>query len=285
MQENTIQKTFRKTELYTSLPSGGQYWPPGTIDLDNPTKEIGIMPMTMLDEINMRTPDSLMNGQSIVSMIHSCCPQIKDAWQAPLLDIETILVGIRIATYGPQLDVSVRVPVVNETHDFTIDISEAINNLKPGTFAPNHTLTNGTQITIKPMTYKTMSETNIKNYEQARLATNLRNTDATEAQKMEEITKSFKNITNLTVKNMADQIAKVTIDTDVLSTPQEVYQYITNIPAPIAQEIKAVVTKQNGIGTMQPITVQVPKELIEKGAPETITQSLVLDQANFFVLN
>ena len=286
MENTGIQKSFRKIELYTTLPSGGSYWPDGSIDLSssNPSKEIGIMPMTMLDEINLRTPDSLMNGEAVVGIIKSCCPQIKDPWNAPLLDLETILVGIRIATYGPQLNVSVNVPEVNVPHEFTIDISDAIANLVPGTFMATHTLSNGHTINIKPMTYRTMTETNIKNYEQARLATNLKNTDLTEAQRMEEIQKSFKNITNLTIKNMADQVTSVkTLDGNV-STTSDVFQYVTNIPAPIAQEIKAIVTEQNRLGTMKPITIPVPEDLVKQGAPETITQSLMLDQANFFVL-
>lgn len=286
MENTGIQKSFRKIELYTTLPSGGAYWPDGSIDLSssNPSKEIGIMPMTMLDEINLRTPDSLMNGEAVVGIIKSCCPQIKDPWNAPLLDLETILVGIRIATYGPQLNVSVNVPEVNVQHEFTIDISDAIANLVPGTFMATHTLSNGHTINIKPMTYRTMTETNIKNYEQARLATNLKNTDLTEAQRMEEIQKSFKNITNLTIKNMADQVTSVkTLDGNV-STTSDVFQYVTNIPAPIAQEIKAIVTEQNRLGTMKPITIPVPEDLVKQGAPETITQSLMLDQANFFVL-
>jgi hypothetical protein len=286
MENTGIQKSFRKIELYTTLPSGGAYWPDGSIDLSssNPSKEIGIMPMTMLDEINLRTPDSLMNGEAVVGIIKSCCPQIKDPWNAPLLDLETILVGIRIATYGPQLNVSVNVPEVNVPHEFTIDISDAIANLVPGTFMATHTLSNGHTINIKPMTYRTMTETNIKNYEQARLATNLKNTDLTEAQRMEEIQKSFKNITNLTIKNMADQVTSVkTLDGNV-STTSDVFQYVTNIPAPIAQEIKAIVTEQNRLGTMKPITIPVPEDLVKQGAPETITQSLMLDQANFFVL-
>ena len=286
MEKTGIQKSFRKVELYTTLPSGGAYWPNGTIDLSsNPSKEIGIMPMTMLDEINLRTPDSLLNGEAVVSIIKSCCPQIKDPWQAPLLDLETILVGIRIATYGPQLDVSVNVPQVNVPHEFTIDISDAIANLVPGTFTATHTLSNGHTINIKPMTYRTMTETNIKNYEQARLATNLKNTEATEEQRMEEIQKSFKNITDLTIKNMADQVTSVDTEDGSISTTSEVFQYVTNIPAPIAQEIKAIVTEQNRLGTMKPITIPVPEDLVKQGAPETITQSLVLDQSNFFVLN
>jgi hypothetical protein len=101
---------------------------------------------------------------------------------------------------------------------------------------------------------------------------------------MEEIQKSFKNITNLTIKNMADQVTSVETPDGSVSTTSQVFQYVTNIPAPIAQEIKTIVTEQNALGTMKPVTIQVPEDLVKQGAPKTITQSLMLDQANFFVL-
>ena len=285
MQQTTSNKSYRKIVLYTTLPSNGEYWPQGTINISNPSKEIGIMPMTMLDEMNMRTPDALMNGEAIVAMIKSCCPDISDPWQAPLLDIETILVGIRVATYGPTLTVSTKIPVVNEVHEFSIDLSEAVSNLTQGTFKQEHVLQDGTAIKIRPMTYRTMTQTNIKNYEQARLATNLRSTDATEADKIAEIQKAFKQIASMTVQNIVDQIVSIKTPDAEYSMPNDVYEFVTNVPAPVAQEIKAIVTEQNKIGTMKPVNVQVPPQFVEKGAPKTVEQNLILDQSNFFVLS
>jgi hypothetical protein len=36
---------------------------------------------------------------------------------------------------------------------------------------------------------------------------------------------------------------------------------------------------------MKPVNVQVPPEFVEKGAPKTVEQNLILDQSNFFVLS
>jgi hypothetical protein len=51
---NPLAKHFRQASIYFKLPSGGQYWPPGSLDLP-PNSEIGVMSMTTKDEITLKT--------------------------------------------------------------------------------------------------------------------------------------------------------------------------------------------------------------------------------------
>jgi hypothetical protein len=62
------------------------------------------MSMTTKDEITLKTPDALLNGQGVVNVIESCCPAIKDAWAMPSIDVDATLIAIRIASYGNQMD-------------------------------------------------------------------------------------------------------------------------------------------------------------------------------------
>ena len=79
---NPLNKYFRQPAVYISLPSGGNY-PPHVVT-PSKTGELGVMPMTAKDEIRFKTPDALMNGVGVVDVIHSCIPDIKDAWQIKL---------------------------------------------------------------------------------------------------------------------------------------------------------------------------------------------------------
>ena len=114
MPENTnpLNKYFRQSAVYISLPTGGNYAP--TVLEKSQTGEIGVMPMTARDEIKFKTPDALMNGQGVVDVVESCIPQIKDAWQISNYDLDTILIAIRIATYGETMDINFNVPITNE---------------------------------------------------------------------------------------------------------------------------------------------------------------------------
>ena len=70
---NPLSKYFRQPAIYTTLPSEGEWYPEGSLKFDNlDAKELAIFPMTAKDEMTMNTPDSLMNGQSVVNVIKSC---------------------------------------------------------------------------------------------------------------------------------------------------------------------------------------------------------------------
>lgn len=113
MSQNPLARHFRQPKLFITLPSGGNYYPQGTLE---PTEnmQFPVFAMTAKDEIMFKTPDALLNGQSTVSVIQSCMPNIKNAWMVPSIDIDAILVAIRIATYGDKMDLEFKVPNTQE---------------------------------------------------------------------------------------------------------------------------------------------------------------------------
>lgn len=105
MNSNPLSQYFRQPAIYIKLPSQGNFYPDGAL-VAMPNGEYPVLPMTTLDEITYRTPDALFNGQAVVSVIESCMPNIKKGWAVPAVDLDTILVAIRIATYGNDLELS-----------------------------------------------------------------------------------------------------------------------------------------------------------------------------------
>ena len=106
---NPLQQYFRQPAIWLRLPSGGKFWPPGTLE---PTEnnEYPVLPMTTIDEITYRTPDALFNGQATVDVIQSCLPAIKDAWKMPMIDMNPVLVAIRIASSGHNINLESKCP-------------------------------------------------------------------------------------------------------------------------------------------------------------------------------
>jgi hypothetical protein len=123
MQPNPLSQFMRQASIYIKLPSGGLYYPPGTIQLPE-NKEIPVLPMSTRDEITVNTPDALMNGQGVVDMIHSCCPSIKNAWAVPIVDLDTILIGIRIASYGENMEYTSTCPKCENADNYEIDLRQ-----------------------------------------------------------------------------------------------------------------------------------------------------------------
>ena len=148
---NPLAKHFRQPAIYMKLPSGGKFWPEGSIDLPI-NFEIPVYPMTARDEITIRTPDALMNGQGIVDVIKSCCPNIIDPWQMPSVDVDSILLHIRIASYGNNMDFDTNCPKCNEESNFTLNISSLTAQIA----MPNYDQVlelDGLKIKIKPQPY------------------------------------------------------------------------------------------------------------------------------------
>ena len=125
---NPLNKYFRQPAVYVSLPTGGNY-PPHVIE-PSKTGELGVMPMTAKDEIRFKTPDALMNGEGVVEVIQSCVPSIKDAWQVKSYDLDTILIAIRIATYGETMDINFNVPIANEQSSHTLNLPAILEEIQ-----------------------------------------------------------------------------------------------------------------------------------------------------------
>ena len=94
---NPLQKYFRQPKIYLSLPSKGHWYPEGAIEMTE-NGELPVYAMTAKDELAFKTPDALLNGQSVVDVVKSCLPNIKDPWLMPSIDVDAILIAIRIAT-------------------------------------------------------------------------------------------------------------------------------------------------------------------------------------------
>jgi hypothetical protein len=125
---NPLRKYFRQPAIHLRLPSNGKFYPPGAIELP-PNGEVPIYPMTAVDEIITRTPDALFNGSSIVEIIASCVPAIKDAWQIPAVDLNALLTAVRLASYGHEMDIASRCPSCQVIDNFTVDLRAVLDSI------------------------------------------------------------------------------------------------------------------------------------------------------------
>jgi hypothetical protein len=124
--------------------------------------------MTSADEITLKTPDSLMNGTSVTSVIESCCPNIKNAWEMPSIDVDAILIAIRIATFGTGMDINVACPHCNQKNDYTFNLTTLLDQIQsPNYKAPVEV--DDLKIHLRPQRYFDVNKANMANYEEQRI--------------------------------------------------------------------------------------------------------------------
>ena len=125
---NPLEKYYRQPAIYIKLPSKGKYYP-AEVFTPTETGEIPVLPMTAKDELAFKTPDAMINGQATVDVIKSCVPNLKDPWKMVNYDTDVVLLAIRIATYGENMDIGFRVPVANDEQSHTLILPELLEQL------------------------------------------------------------------------------------------------------------------------------------------------------------
>ena len=129
MSNNPLTQYFRQPAIYVKLPSNGQHYPEAALKMPA-NNELPVYPMTAIDEITYRTPDALFNGNAVVNVIKSCIPSIQDPWAIPAMDVDTILVAIRIASYGHTMEISTSCPHCQHEADYGLDLRTVMERMR-----------------------------------------------------------------------------------------------------------------------------------------------------------
>ena len=109
---SALQKYYRKPKLFFKLPSQLHFYNDDQIDEEeelSSLKEVGVMPMTTLNELEMKNPEALINGTAIEHLIRDCTT-LKNINPKKLIksDVDALLVGIKMAS------------IDDHTHNFTV---------------------------------------------------------------------------------------------------------------------------------------------------------------------
>ena len=140
---NPLANYFRQPKLYLRLPSHGKFYPEGALDTSE-IDEYPVYAMTAKDELMFKTPDALMNGQATVEVIKSCVPAIKNPWQMPSLDLDAVLIAIRMATFGEQMEMHATCPSCQHFNDFTLNLVHYLDKIADTEY--------NTEINVSPLT-------------------------------------------------------------------------------------------------------------------------------------
>ncbi len=276
VNQNPLQKFMRQPSIYIKLPSGGLYYPPGALELPE-NKEIPILPMSTRDEITVNTPDALMNGQGVVDMIHSCCPNIKNAWTIPLTDLDTILIGIRIASYGHEMEYTSTCPKCDNADTYSIDLRLFMDMPVNISIYAQPFEYKGMKVYVQPIDYNTLNKQNLENFEQQRLITMVNDTELAAEEKQRRFAEIFNSMTNYTVANIAGSIEKiVTPDNVIVNNESHINEYVRNSERQFYEALKEYLDE---------VVKSVPDKTVSTSCAECqhkYDTPFTFDQSNFF---
>ena len=285
-QANPLSKYFRQPKLYITIPSGGKYYPQGAIDFPE-SGELPVFSMTAKDELVMKTPDALLNGQATVDVIQSCIPNIKDAWKMPSIDLDVCLIAIRLATYGEQMSLSIKTPVTGEEKDMAVDLRNLLDSFANLEYNDTVMLPEMT-IKLRPLSYQEFTKGALKTFEEQRIFNIVNDQKITEEDKLQAFTNSFVKLTELTVDMMVKGVSAIIInDTEseepiVVNSSDHIHEFIKNADKQFFNKVQEHLESEKRKFSIKPLIAQATPEEIEQGVPETYDVPITFDQANFF---
>ena len=273
-ENNPLRQYFRQPAIYIELPSQGKFYPQGALNMPQ-TNKLPVYPMTAIDEITYRTPDALFNGQATVNVIQSCVPDIKNAWSIPSMDVDTVLVSIRIASYGHEMGFSTQCPACQHVSDQAIDLRNVLDSMRPVDYAKP--ITSGDmEIYFRPMSYQNMSDNNKLQYENQKMLQNIPDGAGTDVDKMSALSKALQEVTAMTVKALAQSIAMVKTPTAMVSEPEFIEELLKNCDRKLFNEIRDYIVTNKAQSEMQPIKLICPE------CKHEYEQTVTLDMSSFF---
>lgn len=248
---NPLQQYFRRPALYVKLPHG-QY----STDIveQTPSGDLPVFPMTAIDDITAKTPDALMNGHAIADIIKSCVPNIKDPWKINALDLDALLVAIKMATSGGAMEIEVTCPKCTEPSSFDLNLSMVLNGFNSTQYKTPLTV-DGLKLYIAPLQYVDMNRANDKQFQIQRELKAI--ADMNDIDQRIEYSKQLQiKVAHMTMEFVAQSVTHIVLPDDTVVSDREfIDEYIKNIDRPVYERIRDHAVNIREASKIQPLDV------------------------------
>ena len=272
LPNNPLTQYFRQPAIHIRLPSQGKFYPQGTLSMP-PNGELPVLPMTSVDEITYRTPDALFNGSATASVIHSCIPSIRDPWSMPSIDIDSVLVAIRIASYGHGMDISTACPECKEVEDVTVDLRVVNDSLTTGDYEEKLQI-GDLEFYFRPLTFKSINDNNKIQMEQQQSIRSLESlNDVDRSEKVEELMKA---VNEATLSTVAKSIAAIKSPQALVTEYEYILDYLKNSDSTSFNQLKGRVIELKQQSEVKPLDITCTS------CKHEYKQTFTLDLSSFF---
>ena len=280
-QSNPLAMFMRQPKIYIRLPSNGEYWPEGSLQISE-TEEYPVFSMTAQDEMLLKIPDALMSGQAVVDVLQHCMPNIKNAWHTPAIDLDVILIAIRLATYGEIMKTPVKIGSIEM--DYSIDLRKVMDSLQRRIqWIPYIPVNEDLTLFVRPVNYKQLSQAAIQTFETQKIIQMSNDQNMNDEDKVKIFKESFSKLTNITIGTISSTIYKIDSSNGSTDNPVFIKEFIDNVDKEIFEKIQKHLESLRENNSVQPISIDVTDEMREKGITgDTIEIPLIFDASNFF---
>ena len=208
MSDNPLKSYVRTPKLQVLLPSRGKWGDAETAS--KITGEIPVYPMTSKDEVMIKNPDALLNGESVASVLRSCTG-IENVYDLTNNDVEFLLVAIRYATSGNEMEIDAVCPKDQHVNRVAVDLERILDSVEEMEKTYQTRLENGLKVNLKPMSFKNAQRLSLNAFQEATTLQTINDTKLPQTERIKVFNKSFEAIADLAVETMIDSIVSVIV--------------------------------------------------------------------------
>ncbi len=277
---NPLAQYYRRPGTYVELPSKGRFYkmPPKLSD----TNELAVYPMTARDEMALKNPDSLLNGEALKQVLSSVCPDIANVNEIPAPDIDTILVAMRMSSYGDdmELDVNHNCEESNgRSQRVTVGLGGILSTMKE---IPEDigvvTLSTGIRVVLKPYTLEAQSRLLRIQFNTMRQLQALEaNENATVEQKADAANRGYEVLVALSQDILAESIISVTLpDGTEVTNSAHIAEWVKNLDRASADRLDQELKRFGEYGITRTLKVKC------EYCGDDFTTDMLFDPTSFF---
>jgi len=228
VSDNPLMHYHRPPGVYVVLPSKGNFYstPPKLSGLN----EVLVKPMTARDELLFKSPDILMNGESLIEVIKSCVPGISDPNEIPAPDFDVLMLAIRLVTYGKDLGYKGMCYECNTVTEFNVDVEFMLDTQITGLNNEYKIQLDELTVFLRPYDLRCNIQSALANFERSAITNNiLSDNDTTDAEKQIELSKSLRKITEITYELVLRSIIKVNTPNATIEDKQLIAEWLHDV--------------------------------------------------------
>ena len=254
MNENPLKKHYRVPGTYITLPSDSRYYDDDDIDLTT-TGELPVLPMTSSDEILLKNPEALINGEAVEKMISSCCPGIKNVKKLVGPDIDTICLAIRSVTYGSEMTIEATCPKCETENDYSIDLLSVLGDIT--SLDKEYVVTiNDAKVYMMPHSYESSLKGILMSVEEDKLYRDLMRDNPDDDKRIKIASDRIQKMAQMNKDLLVNSVEKVVVPSDDVNSsefisvtdPKHIKEYLDNISKTDVDRLEECTRKINSTG-------------------------------------
>lgn len=279
---NPLAQFYRRPGTYIRLPSEGRFYKHAPKFSD--TGELAVYPMTAKDELVLKNPDALYNGEALKQVLASVCPDIKDVNEIPTSDIDAILVAMRMTSYGDDMELSVNhncEASQGRNQQISVSLGGVLGTLKPVSAEVGEvTLASGLKVYLRPYNLADQSLLLRTQFNTFRNLQAMESDEkATAEQKTEAANQSYTQMIELSQLLMAGCVQKVIMPDGVEVTNRaHLSEWLKNLDRASVERLEKELQRFQEYGIIREVAVKCDY------CGEEYKTDMLFDPTNFFTV-